>query len=315
MRPSHHHRPALKRAPSAPPRTFHVKRPAHHAARALSVAAISCALACAPEPPLLHALDEDDANATLVLLEAHGLRPWRAQSDPKRFTWNIHISSDAAPQARRLLLDAGLPRREPAPSDDPAGGPGGILESPRQARFALETRTARRLESTLRSIDGVVDARVHVALPQPSALPLSLAPAAHPSASVLLSVQPSALDTFDADRLKPWLCASVEGLTPARVELMIRPRRVPQPPGPSAQAPDATGDPERWAQLGPWRVAPESAASLRLLLGALLLALVCAAATILALVRARRAALAAPGQATTRGAQTQEPEDDDRAAS
>src|SRR5690606_14991028 len=174
------------------------------------------------------------------------------QIDPEsEGRFRVTVGSDEVPRALSILSKEGLPA--PAtPGVLDALGQGGLIESRTAEHAKLIAGTAGDLERSLRSIDGVLGARVHLAVPQGTSLNLGESQAA-PTASVLIRHRGAAapIPVADVQRL---LAGAVTGLRAESVSVVMMP----------GAAPSAAPEP-LLARLGPLQVAPGSAATLRAL--------------------------------------------------
>lgn len=185
----------------------------------------------------------------LALLEGDvDARRIREEDDGR---WRIEVPVAQRLRALSVLGAAGLPRPLPPKRDSLASG--GWLSTAAQQHQQHLARVEAELESTLLRMDGVIDVRVHVVLPQPGE-------PATPRASVLLRAWQGqgAAD----DGVQRLLSGALPGLaaTDVAVVRMVVPRR---------EAPAL-----RVTTVGPFVVVPESAFLLRAALLTLLSALV-----------------------------------------
>ncbi|MGI4983066.1 MAG: hypothetical protein ACRYGL_07030 [Janthinobacterium lividum] len=115
--------------------------------------------------------------------------------------------------ARRTLLEQGLPRPEYRSFGDVFNNEG-MLTSPFEERARYLYASSQELENTLRNIEGVVFAKVHVVMPEARSLVRDGVPA---SASVFLKYRPpSRVATMHA-ALQRLVANAVPGLVPERV--------------------------------------------------------------------------------------------------
>jgi type III secretion protein J len=210
--------------------------------------------ACTAE--LQHDLTETDANALLVLLEARGIAADKAR-DPHSDGWMVVVPDADRAAAWRAMKEAGLPRRA-AQGFDGLYPSGGLIPAPDEARVRLQAATAGELERSLQSLEGVLDARVHLVLPEVGRPGLGKGTAQTARASVLLRVRGS--NAGLSERAAALVSGAVQGMASQSVTVIV-----------DRAAPDEVHTPEL-ASLGPFRVAPASIGPLRGLLGGLLIA-------------------------------------------
>ena len=131
---------------------------------AISVVAAAMLLAgCDKETTLHSGLEERQANLVMAALIDAGIDCHKAPGEEG--TWNVMVSERKFAEAVNLLEQRGLPRR-------PHLGVGevfkktGMISSPSEERIRFMDALAQDIAKTISMIDGVVDARVHVVLPE-----------------------------------------------------------------------------------------------------------------------------------------------------
>lgn len=162
-------------------------------------------------------LSEPEANMIISALKVSGIDASKQPMKDKK--WAVTVAeSDFAP-AVLILRDHNLP---PAPFN----GLGqvfkreGMLATPTEERARLMHAVSEELMRTIRSFDGVVDARVHVVVPSTEALIDKVQPA---SASVLVKTLPD-FELKDAvTDIRALVVNAVEGLDPGRVSIVLVP--------------------------------------------------------------------------------------------
>ncbi|MCB0333158.1 MAG: hypothetical protein KDD55_06635 [Bdellovibrionales bacterium] len=108
---------------------------------------------------ILHDLSESDANRILTRLHTSGIVTEKEKQADGR--WSITVPKNNAAQALQLLAEARVFRRAQR-SDTHTSS---LLSSREEQRFYFERALSREIESTLISLDGVLEARVHMNLP------------------------------------------------------------------------------------------------------------------------------------------------------
>jgi type III secretion protein J len=160
---------------------------------------------CAGEE-VLHGLDERQANEVLVALDEGGMAAAKRREDGSDGAWLVEVAAGDAGRARRVLSERELPRAR-TPGFGDVFGTGGMVPTPveEHARYlhALSGEVSRSIES----LDGVVEARVHLGLPQDD--PLRPGGPRAPRAAVLLRCRPAACAAVRA--LEPGIRALVSG--------------------------------------------------------------------------------------------------------
>jgi type III secretion system YscJ/HrcJ family lipoprotein len=226
--------------------------------------------------PIAVGLDESDANHAVVALEKSGVAADKERDPDAEGRWRISVAHDDASSAAGILSAESLP---PAASPGllDAMGQGSIVPSQASEQAKFVVGTAGELERSLRSLDGVVSVRVHLAIPAQDAL----TPTENPmpaSASVLLRHRGAAppIAVGDIQRL---VAGAVPGLTAAQVSVVASP------------VPEANRLPEReLSRFGPVTVTRASVFPMRsIVVGAVILNLGLLGALLFFWSRARRA--------------------------
>jgi type III secretion protein J len=193
---------------------------------------------------LLHRVDEPQADQVLVALADAGLpaRKERTGSDDGAFAVVVR-TSDAA-EARTVLSARDLPRTRPPGFADLFGSPGLVPSSLEEHARYLHALSGE-LERTLESLDGVLGARVHMALPVPD--PLRPEARGTPRAAVLLKCRSEVRGRLEAqsDGLRRVVAGAADGLDPASVAILL----VDAPAAPASRLP-ATRIPRAWLAGG-----------------------------------------------------------------
>lgn len=226
--------------------------------------------------PIAAGLDENDANHAVVALEKSGVAAEKDRDPEGEGRWRISVARDDASSAASILNSESLPP-PPSPGLLDTLGQGSIVPSRASEQAKFMAGIAGELERSLRSLDGVVSVRVHLAIPEKDSLIPDEAPTPA-SASVLMrhrgSAPPIAIN--DVQRL---VAGAVPGLVPAQVSVVASP--VPIPPRVAER---------ELSRFGPLAVTRASVFPLRTIVGgALLLNLGLLAALFVVWTRARKA--------------------------
>jgi len=194
-------------------------------------------VACAPDAGLLHGLDERQANEVLVALDEAGLPGEKVREDGPGGAWSIEVPAADAPRAHRLLAERELPRARPTGFDE-AFAKGSMVPTPAEEHARWQHALAGELARSIESLDGVLEARVHLGLPLADPLRPTTAPA--PRAAVLVKCRPAGCAALRAleDGLRALVAGAADGLEPGAVSLVIAPGAAPAPPPP---VPDRKG--------------------------------------------------------------------------
>lgn len=113
---------------------------------------------------IVHNLEESDANKIMTVLHDSGLEVEKKIQPDGR--WSIAVPKDNSMVALRLLEDKRV-LRAPSKSNILKGS---VISSREAQKFEYERGLSREIENTLMSLDGVLDARVHLNLPTPDPL-------------------------------------------------------------------------------------------------------------------------------------------------
>ncbi len=131
--------------------------------KALMMAALAVLVGCDKQATLFSGLEESQANSVVAALMDEGIACEKLPGDEG--TWNVSISQSRFAAAANLCERRGIPRRK-------FNGVGdvfkktGMVSSPSEERIRFMDAIAQDLSRTISMIDGVVDARVHVVLPE-----------------------------------------------------------------------------------------------------------------------------------------------------
>ncbi|OZG74394.1 EscJ/YscJ/HrcJ family type III secretion inner membrane ring protein [Hahella sp. CCB-MM4] len=122
--------------------------------------------------------------------------------------WAINVERDQLPQAMAVLREQGLPRFDSLSMGD-IFRKEGFVSSPMEEKARYLYALSQELSATLMEIDGVVSARVHVALPQQGLLDEKKDSA---SVSVVIIQQPSVDLSIHETDIKAIITDGVEGV-------------------------------------------------------------------------------------------------------
>lgn len=171
-------------------------------------------------------LTEREANEMIAVLQSAGLSAEKASKDSQ--VWTLDAPKDQFPRAVALLQARGYPRERFQSLGD-VFKKQGFVASPTEERARMLFALSQELSQTVSEIDGVVAARVHVALPENDPLSDSQKPA---SASVFIKHDPQVDLSGQVGSIKALVVNSVEGLPYDRVTVVLVPAR-PMPLSPS----------------------------------------------------------------------------------
>ncbi len=162
---------------------------------------------------LFSRLNERQANEVSAALLRMGIDVDKHQLDRSN-DWTIRVGKRDLPNAMAILESAGLPRTS-HPSMGEIFKKEGFVASPTEDKARYLYALSEELSDTLQKIDGVISARVHVALPDRDLIGGKTESA---SASVVLVVSPGAHVQERETDIKAIVKDAVEGLdNPDRV--------------------------------------------------------------------------------------------------
>ena len=209
------------------------------------------ALACSV--PIAADLEEGHANRVVVALEENGVAASKEGDPVNEGRWQVSVAKDDASAAVAVLQRENLPPPQ-SPTLLGALGEGSLVPSRTAEHAKLVAGTAGELERSLRAIEGVLSARVHLAVPVKTALAGEVKDP-DPTASVLIAYRGAnpPLAPPDVQRL---VAGAVPGLAGEKVNVVMTP--LPAPPKPADR---------ELARLGPITVTRASMLPLRLVVG------------------------------------------------
>ncbi len=179
-------------------------------ATALFVAALAgCQVA------LYSDLTEQEANEIVAALTSNGLAATKERVENNH--WQVLVQEQMLPASLELLRSQGLPRDRYASMGD-LFEKQGLVSTPAEERMRYIHAVSQELSQTLRKVDGVVDARVHVVIPANDPLSDRVRPS---SAAVFIKHAPDTDLRLLAPAVKDMVAHSIEGLTHDKVALSL----------------------------------------------------------------------------------------------
>ncbi len=248
--------------------------------RLVAATAVACVTLACSEVPVVQGAAEREANRAVAVLDRAGI-PSHKEADESSgsgaATFRVTVGADEVARAVSVLQAYGMPRREQAGYRE-TYGQASLVPGASEERARASQAIAGELARSIESIDGVIDARVHVALPDTQDAPLDGASPPRGSASVLLRYV-GARAPFDDDAIRRLVAGAVAGLRADDVSVI----------GLSRPLPPASSD-AGLTWVGPIAVARGSASRLRwALAGLLALNVFLASAAVFSIIRRRRA--------------------------
>ncbi len=191
------------------------------------------ALAGCADDEILHGLDERQANEVLVALDERGMPASKAREEGVEERWRVDVARGDSARAQRILSERDLPRARP-PGFGEVFAKGSMVPTPTEEHALYLHALGGELARSVESIDGVVEARVHLGLRQPD--PLRPGERASPRAAVLVKCRAAACGAVRA--LEPGIRAivagAVDGLDPSAVSAVFAEAAESPAPGKSA---------------------------------------------------------------------------------
>ena len=169
-------------------------------------------------------LKEDQANDMIAALRDAHIDA--AKSADKDGQWAVAVSPDDFSKAIQLLRAKGLPREDFANLGS-LFEKKGLVSSPVEERARLIYGLSQELSHTVSEIDGVVQARVHLAMPEADPLSDKVKPA---SAAIFVKYQPGYDLRSQTGAIKSLVTNSIEGLAYDKVSVVMVPSQAAPPP-------------------------------------------------------------------------------------
>jgi type III secretion protein J len=164
-------------------------------------------------------LAESEANEIIATLQQAHISASKKAVDEGE--WGVTVASDDFAQAIKVLDIHGLPRDD-YESLGKIFEKKGFVSSPLEEHARLIYGLSQELGRTISEIDGVVKARVHLAIPEPDPLSDKLKPS---SAAVFVKYQPGYDLRSETGAIKSLVTNSIEGLKYDRVSVVMVPSR------------------------------------------------------------------------------------------
>lgn len=193
--------------------------PSSRAPRWLLGMLVPLALAACSSQPLYSQLTEAQANDMVSALLNADISADKKVLDGGK--WSVSVPQQDFARAVQVLRSNGLPREDFQSLGD-VFKKQGFVSSPLEERARLIFGTSQELSHSIASIDGVIQARVHLTLPEPDPLSKEVKPA---TASVLVKYMEGFNLPRQREAIKTLVVNGVEGLTPERVSVVMVPGR------------------------------------------------------------------------------------------
>jgi type III secretion protein J len=181
----------------------------------LAALAMPFALAGCGEQDLYSKLTEREANEMVAALGQADIASTKHEAGKEG--WSVAVDEEQFARAVDVLRAKGLPRDKYA-SLGQIFEKKGFVSSPIEERARLNYGLSQELSHTVSEIDGVVEARVHLAIPEADPLSDKVKPS---SAAVFVKYQPGFDLRGETGAIKSLVTNSVEGLAYDRVSVVM----------------------------------------------------------------------------------------------
>ncbi|MBK7582304.1 MAG: hypothetical protein IPI67_19120 [Myxococcales bacterium] len=206
--------------------------------------------------PIVNGVEEGDATRVVVALEQGGIAAAKEADPQSEGRYRVLVARDDASGAAQVLKQESLPPPETKGVLE-ALGEGGLVPSRTAEHAKLIAGMAGDLERSLRAVDGVLSARVHLAVPAKAAFD---GEAKEPATASVLIRHRGATSPITPHDVQSLVAGAVSGLATDKVSVVMTP----------APASDRPVDREL-SRLGPITVTRSSLTPLRLSVAAVAL--------------------------------------------
>jgi type III secretion protein J len=183
-----------------------------------SLMALLLVAACSQQD-LYSDLSETQANDMVAVLLDAGIDAGKTAAEKEK--WKVSVPQNQFARAVDILKANGFPRKD-YETLGTIFKKEGFASSPLEERARLNFGISQELSHSIREIDGVVEARVHLTMPEPDPLSNNAKPA---SASVFVKYRPGFDLQSETGAIKSLITNGVEGLTYDRVSVIMTPSR------------------------------------------------------------------------------------------
>ena len=170
---------------------------------------------CDKEVRLFSNLEEAQANGVMAALVVEGIACTKSAGDEG--TWNLTISERDFACAAAICEEKGLPRQHFAGVGE-VFKKTGMVSSPSEERIRFMDAIAQDLSKTISMIDGVIDARVHIVLPENDPFAKNTLPS---SAAVAVRSRWDADLSDEIAHIKSLVKNAVEGLKYEKISVTV----------------------------------------------------------------------------------------------
>lgn len=179
-------------------------------------------LAAGCSVPVANGLDEPQANRVVVALDHAGIGAEKEVDPASEGRFRVMVERDEAARALAAMREEDLPA-PPMSGVLDSMGKGSIVPSQLAERAQYVAGLSGELEHTLRGIDGVLAARVHLSIPERD--PLAEGAPLRPTASVLVKHR-GATPPIDPNDIRRLVAGAAPGLAPDDVAVVMLPHPI-----------------------------------------------------------------------------------------
>jgi type III secretion protein J len=170
---------------------------------------------CKEEATLHSQLDEHQANLVMAALLDAGIDCRKKEGEEN--LWNVIIDTRDFAAAVNLLESQGLPRRNYQGVNE-VFKKTGMVSSPTEERIRFMDALAQDLSRTISTIDGILDARVHIVLPENDPFAKNILPS---SAAVAIRSRWNAEVEDLIPQIKSLVKNAIEGLQYEKITVTV----------------------------------------------------------------------------------------------
>ena len=170
---------------------------------------------------VVHSVTETEANEIISVLQKYGIVAEKKLDNPETNTWTVEVPKQDTARAWTILQEHKLPRKPERRFRDIFGG-NKLIVTPVEERALYIEALQGEIAHTLESVDGVIDARVHLVLPEQD---LTGRPTGSAKASVMIEYQATSQGgaPFQPKEVQELVSHAVNGLLPEQVAVILKP--------------------------------------------------------------------------------------------
>ncbi len=171
---------------------------------------------------IYHGMTEEQANRMVLALRSDSIdAEKRIDPDAEGRMWKVAVPGKQFPKALECLRRNGNPKSE-HPGFEILSEESGLIPTSAQEKARFIHALSGEISSMLQSLDGVIEARVILVIPEAHSpgFQNDAANAPQPSASVLLKTGGTAWPALEDDAIRSLVAASVEDLDPVNVVIV-----------------------------------------------------------------------------------------------